>query len=76
MKKEKETIQNSALAFLKGREMVFNALESGIFSIPSKKSERESDNLFPPEFYEITSTSKSLEFYQSTYCHKGSLKEK
>ena len=29
MKKEKESVQNSALALLKGRKMVFNAFRSG-----------------------------------------------
>ena len=31
MKKEKESVQNSALALLKEREIVFNALRSGVF---------------------------------------------
>ena len=34
MKKTTDSAQNSALTLLKGREMVFNALESGTYSIP------------------------------------------
>ena len=51
MKKVKESVQNSALAILKGRDMVFNAyFRSGIFSLTSKESD-ESDQLFSPGFY-------------------------
>ena len=47
-KKEKESVQNSQLASLKGGELIFNAFRSGVFLMPSKKSEKESDDLFPP----------------------------
>ena len=36
MKKEKEVVQNSVMALLKRREMIFNAFESRIFSLPPK----------------------------------------
>ena len=52
IKKEKGSFQNSALVVFKGREMFLNAFRSGIFSVPLKKTYRESDDLFPSEFYE------------------------
>ena len=47
MKKVKQSIQNSPLAFLKERQMVFNTFRSGIFLVPLEESEGESDELFP-----------------------------
>ena len=37
MKKVKQSIQNSPLAFLKERQMVFNTFRSGIFLVPLEK---------------------------------------
>ena len=34
MKKEKDNIKSNAMVFLKGRVIVYNALESGIFLLP------------------------------------------
>ena len=47
LKKVKEDIINSAMALLKGREMVFKALENGIFSKlkESEQSEQSSDDV-------------------------------
>lgn len=36
-KKRKKSPRNSVTAVLQGREMVFNASRSGIFSMPPKK---------------------------------------
>lgn len=41
MTKEKKNVQSSAVALLKGREMICNAYKSGIFSMPSKKSKKK-----------------------------------
>ena len=41
MTKEKEIVQSGAVALLKGREMIYNAYKSGIFSMPSKKSKKK-----------------------------------
>ena len=50
MNKEKEIIKSSAMALLKGKEMVYNYFKSGLFSLPSplrtdqsKQLERSSD---------------------------------
>lgn len=52
MEIEKENVHNSALALLKGSEMVYYAFENRIFSMSSKKSEesKESANHFHQEF--------------------------
>ena len=41
MTKEKKIVQSSAVALLKGREMIYNAYKSGIFSMSSKKSKKK-----------------------------------
>lgn len=56
MKKIKKSVQNNALVLLKEREMFFNAFRSAMFKMPWKKSTRESDDLFPREFYKRKST--------------------
>ena len=43
-KKEKDSVQNNALALLKGREMVFNAFRSGIVSMPSSDYTKNQKN--------------------------------
>lgn len=52
MEIEKESVHNSALALLKGSEMVYYAFENRIFSMSSNKSEelKESVNHFHQEF--------------------------
>lgn len=60
IKKVKQSILNSALTFLKEGQMVFNTFRSGIFLVPLEKSEGESDELFPWEFYGRTLASESL----------------
>ena len=55
----KESVQNSALALLKGGEWSLMLLKMEYFQCLRKKSEEESDNLFPPEFHERTLGSES-----------------
>ena len=47
LKKVKDDVINSAMSLLKGREMVFKAFESGIFSKlkESEQSEQSSDDV-------------------------------
>ena len=61
MKNEKESVQNSALVLLIGREIVFGAFKSEIFLLLSEKcNESEySYQSWSPEFYGRTSKSDS-----------------
>ena len=61
MKNEKESVQNSPLALLIGREIVFGAFKSEIFLLLSEKfNESEySYQSWSPEFYGRTSKSDS-----------------
>ena len=45
MKKEKESVQNSALVLLKASEMVYNTFKNGIFSVPSKKLDESKESV-------------------------------
>ena len=48
-KYKKESVQNSALILLKGRKMIYNTFESGIFQLaPFDHSNRSA----PPEYHE------------------------
>ena len=50
---------------------------NGIYSMPSKKWEIESDDLCPPEFYERTLALESPDkIFRKTYCQKDQHKEK
>ena len=55
MKKEEESVQNSDMAFLKGREMVCDLFESRIFSWPPHDDLNKST---PTAFYENVRNSK------------------
>ena len=67
LEKVKEDVINSAMSLLKGREMVFKAFESGIFSKlkESEQSEQSTDDAKYKSFgYDTYKLSRKLEWYR------------
>ena len=67
LEKVKEDVINSVMSLLKGREMVFKAFESGIFSKlkESEQSEQSTDDAKYKSFgYDTYKLSRKLEWYR------------